>query len=262
MGYEKYSDNMEYSYYMKYLGCLNSSDFSFKVNEKTGNLEDVFPNYDNNDRIGIVVSEYGGTAGAGALIMSAITRFYDFYRDKLGKGPGKYFIYPEVFVFNIGKRLMTHDSMDIWPPHKQVVVENDAEQILEAINDRRITRLIVEDQAPVEGTFLLETLTSAKLRITSSIVYSPTGRVENSDIEVTTCKTAEDYVMLSLEQSAMIPDDIRTKLIESREKLKTGKDGNVLETYRFVNLEDALNMLTTNPELSKITEKYIAGSIE
>jgi hypothetical protein len=46
------------------------------------------------------------------------------------------------------------------PPHKEVIVDDDAEQILEAINDRGITRLLVEDKPLTSSVFLRETLST------------------------------------------------------------------------------------------------------
>ncbi len=36
---------------------------------------------------------------------------------------------------------------DVWPDHKEVTVPDHAEELLQAINDRGITRLLVEDGA-------------------------------------------------------------------------------------------------------------------
>ena len=38
-----------------------------------------------------------------------------------------------------------HRNLDIWPSHKEVVVEPEPEALLRTINDRAITRLVVED---------------------------------------------------------------------------------------------------------------------
>ncbi|MEH7378314.1 hypothetical protein [Neobacillus drentensis] len=94
---------------------------------------------------------------------------------------------------------MNHSWMDIWPPHKEVVVEDDPEQILEAINDRGITRLLVEDISPSSATFLRETISSAQHRIVSALANSPTGRVDQADITVISCSAAEENVLDSLD---------------------------------------------------------------
>ena len=57
---------------------------------------------------------------------------------------------------------------------------NDAERILEAINDRGVTRLLVPDAPPgrsrPEPDLERETLHSAQRRIRTALVYSPTGQ--------------------------------------------------------------------------------------
>jgi hypothetical protein len=69
-------------------------------------------------------------------------------------------------------------QLDVWPPHKEVIVDDDAEQILEAINDRGITRLLVEDKPLTSGVFLRETLSSARNRIVSALAFSATGALQ------------------------------------------------------------------------------------
>lgn len=54
--------------------------------------------------------------------------------------------------------MMDHSSLDVWPPHKEVIVPNEPEQILEAINDRGITRLLVEDVLPLPANFFRDGL--------------------------------------------------------------------------------------------------------
>lgn len=234
---------------------LVPDDFSFIIDQKEATFEDVFPNFTKHDRIGIIVSEKGGSIGASALIMAAITRFYDFYRPNLGDKHGETWIYPDYFVFHIGKQHLDHFWMDIWPPHKEVVVEDDPEQILEAINDRAITRLLVEDIKPVQGKFLKETLTSAKERILTTIAYSPTGRVEKGNIQVMSCAQAEHYVTKTLKRTEMTESN-RNKLTADRRALD--ENGNIVESYRKVTLNDALKMLTENEEQSEKTKKYLS----
>ncbi|SDJ21606.1 hypothetical protein SAMN05216352_1358, partial [Alteribacillus bidgolensis] len=124
---------------MHTIETLKSKDFDFEINGQKASLKEIFPGFNENDRIGIVTRTPGGSMGANALIMSALTWFYDFFRPELGDDPGKLRIYPDYFVLHVGKRYMNHTMIDVWPPHKDVVVEeDDPEQILEAINDRGI----------------------------------------------------------------------------------------------------------------------------
>lgn len=242
---------------MHTVNAMSYQDFDFELNGSKALLEDIFPGFNEYDRIGVVVREAGGGAGSSALLMSALTRFYDFFRPNLGVEPGAQFIYPEFFIFHVGKKHMTHYWMDIWPPHKEVVVkEDDPEQILEAINDRGITRLLVEDIAPSQPIFLRETLNSAKHRIVSALAYSPTGRVKNGDVKITSCEAAEKNVLDSIKISENLSKELLYELLERRELLKV--NGRVTETYRRIEVEEALHMLTENTEPGATTRSYFA----
>jgi hypothetical protein len=218
-------------------------------------LEAILPGFNEKDRIGVVVRQPGGGMGASALLMSALTRFYDFHRPNLGDEPGKLRIYPEFFVFHIGKRHMNHSWMDVWPPHKEVVVEDDPEQILEAINDRGITRLVVEDIAPSSATFLRETISSAKLRIVSALAYSPTGRVDRADVRIMSCSAAEANVLDSLKRSEELSEEVKEQLRQGRKLLLI--NGRVTETYRQIEPTDAIHMLTQSTEPGPTTRSYM-----
>jgi len=62
--------------------------------------------------------------------------------------PFDFFIYPDYFLFHVGRPLGDHARLDIWPRRKEVVVPEDPQGVLDAINDRAITRLVVEDGEP------------------------------------------------------------------------------------------------------------------
>jgi hypothetical protein len=220
---------------------LNSLDFTIKINGQEGVLEDIFPLFNKNDRLGIVVRRPGGGIGASGLLMAAITRFYDFYRLMLGNEPNKLRIYPDFFIFHIGKRHMNYYWLDIWPMHKEVILEDDPELILEAINDRGITRLLVEDNMPSNKSFLRETISSAESRIVSALAYSQGGRVENGDVSIKSCSDVEGYVYSTLKISEELTEDVRKQLEMERKALVS--DGRVTETYRRIKQSDAILML-------------------
>ena len=233
-----------------------SADYEFKINGQKGVIEDIFPNFNPNDRIGVVTHTPGGTMGANGLIMSALTRFYDFYRSELGDDPGKLRIYPDYFVFHVGKRHMNHTMVDIWPPHKDVIVlDDDPEQILAAINDRGITRLLVEDLSPCQPTFLRETVSSAKRRIVSALAYSPTGRVDNADVIIKSCQSAEKNVLATMEMSDEITVDRRELLKGKRQTLL--EDDRVVESYRRIEPSEAVKKLTLSTEMCDTTRSYM-----
>ncbi|KAA9017000.1 hypothetical protein [Niallia endozanthoxylica] len=234
---------------------LNSNDFVFNIDGSKASFDAVFPEFNEKDRIGIVVRKSAGGIGASALIMAAITRFYDFYRPQLGNESGKLRIYPDFFIFHVGKSHMNHYWMDVWPSHKEVIVENNPEHILEAINDRGITRLLVEDIPSSPATFLRETISSAQHRLVSALAYSPTGRVNQGDVSIMSCAAAEDCVLASLEMSEELTEEVREQLRKSRHALFS--KGRVMETYRRVEVSDALHMLTQSPNLISVIDRQM-----
>ncbi|AJY73475.1 hypothetical protein [Paenibacillus beijingensis] len=251
---------------------IHSADFELSACGRPASLEHIFPGFNRLDRIGFVVRQPGGGIGASALLMAAMAKFYDFYREQLGNKPGRLRIYPEFYIFHVGDRYMDHYWMDIWPSHKEVDVADEAEQILEAINDRGITRLLVPDAAPVNtvalyeraaaetldpssATFLAETVSSAETRILSALAYSATGRTKNADIQIGSCPEAENCVLASINSSHKLTDSEREQLRTSRQFLYT--DGRVTETYRRIPLSDALGMLTPCTRLSETTLNYM-----
>ncbi len=151
---------------------------------------------------------------------------------------------------------MDHSWMDIWPPHKEVVVGEDPEEILEAINDRGITRLLVEDIEPVSPTFLRETLSSAQHRIVTALAYSPSGRVNGADIKIASCLSAEENVLDSLNRSEELSEEVKEQLRKERESLYV--NGRITETYRRIEIADALKMLNDSTEQSKTTKRTMA----
>jgi len=235
---------------------IGIDDFEFKINDVKCSFEELLPGFHQYDRLGIVVREPAGSAGASALLMAAVTRFYDFYRQDLTDEEGGLRIYPDYFIFHVGKQHLDHYWMDIWPPHKEVIVEDDPEQILEAINDRGITRLIVEDIKPAHATFLQETISSAQQRIVSAIAYSPSGRVHFGDVSIASCPAAERFVFDSFNRSKKLFQQTAAQLKQKRENLFV--NGRVIETYRRIPLTDALYMLTRSNGPGFTTSRYLS----
>ena len=159
---------------------LSSPAFSIRVEGRAGVLDDVFPDFAERDRLGVVVRHPCGAIGASTLILAAVTAFYDAQR---AKGED-FFIYPDYFLFHVGARLGDHGMLDVWPAHKEVVVPDEPEELLRAINDRAVTRLLVEDRAPGEPRLERESLASARNRVATAVAYSPTGRLADADVLV------------------------------------------------------------------------------
>jgi len=108
---------------------LRTHDFEITVDGRTAALDDVFPGFDEQDRLGIVIHDHLGAAGAGSLILAAVTAFYD----QLRAGGEPFFAYADFFAFHVGADHGTLRKLDVYPAHKEVTVDNDAERILDEV---------------------------------------------------------------------------------------------------------------------------------
>jgi hypothetical protein len=244
---------------------LTSSSFRIEVAGRRARLEDLFEGFGEHDRLGVVVRHPCGAVGASGLITATITAFYDIQRSR---GPD-FFIYPDYFLFHVGRPLGDHGQLDVWPGHKEVVVPDESQRILEAINDRAITRLVVEDGDPGDPAFAREALASAHGRIVTCLAYSPTGRVADGDVTIATGEVTEGYVEAVLDPEAHLArlrsgdgdaDDggngyadsiearagevetaVRERILRGRRNLVEG--GVPVETYRRIGLDEALARL-------------------
>ncbi|MBV9425622.1 MAG: hypothetical protein JOZ98_22130 [Solirubrobacterales bacterium] len=218
---------------------LSSPSFGIRVGGRPGTLSDVLPEFGEQDRVGVVVRHPCGAVGASALILAAVTAFYDVQRSR----SEEFFIYPDYFLFHVGAPLGDHGMLDIWPSHKEVVVADDPEELLRAINDRGITRLLVEDRPAFdsESAFERESLASARNRIVSALAYSPTGRVADADVLAAGNAVTESYVAAVLERSTEVAPELREEVALGRRALV--EDGIPVESYRRLTLDDALARL-------------------
>jgi hypothetical protein len=177
--------------------ALRSEQFQITVDGHPARIEDVLPGFTEHDRLGIVIHDDLGAAGAGSLILATVTAFYD----QLRAAGEEFFAYADYFAFHVGSDHGTLRKLDVYPAHKELVVANDAEQILQAINDRGVTRLLVPDgplAAPAgpaaEAALQPETRHSAQRRIRTALVYSPTGQTTNTDVAVRGSAHSDAYI--------------------------------------------------------------------
>lgn len=216
---------------------LSSDVFTISANGLPGSLESLLPGFGPRDRLGIVTREPCGALGASTLILAAVTAFYD--RQRASGEP--FFIYPENFVFHVGRPHGDHGWLEVWPPHKEVVVADDPEALLEAINDRAVTHLVLPERVPRQVELRRETLASARAGIRTAIVYAEDGEVADADVEITGTAVTERYAATVLEQSTTIAAADRER-VAARRRARM-RDGAVAETYRRIELAEALKLL-------------------
>jgi hypothetical protein len=205
--------------------------FEIGIAGRHARLDELFEGFGEHDRLGLVVRRQCGAVGASGLITASVTAFYDIQR---GRGPD-FFIYPDYYLFHVGGRLGDHRRLDIWPPRKEVVVEADPQRILEAVVDRGITRLVVEDAPGREPRLDEETVASARARIATCLAYSPWGRVEGGDVRIATNPVTEGYV------DDILAAEPQPEISSARRALS--EDGVPVESYRRIELDEALALL-------------------
>jgi hypothetical protein len=238
---------------------LSSSSFEIEVGGVTAPLEELFEGFGEQDRLGVVLTQPCGAVGASALITATITAFYDIQR---ARGPD-FFVYPDYYLFHVGRPLGDHGRFDIWPRHKEVVLPDGADRLLEAVNDRAVTRLVVEDGAAGEPPSDPGAVASARARIETCLTYSPSGRVDDADVRIASNPVTEGYVEAILDPEARIArlraegneeraDAIAARAGEvdraSRQRILAGRSdlaehGVPVETYRRIGLDEALGRL-------------------
>jgi hypothetical protein len=238
---------------------LRSSLFEVRVEGRPAAIPDLFEGFGEQDRLGLVMSTPCGAVGASALIAATITAFYDFHRAR----GGDFFVYPDYYLFHVARPLGDHARLDVWPRRKEVMVGDEPQAILEAIDDRGITRLVVEDGEPTAPDLEDEALASARGRIRTCLAYSPAGRVRNGDVEIAANDVTEGYVEAILDPETRIARlraegntariaaiesrigeverDVRLAILRERRALR--RDGRPVETYRRISLDEALGLL-------------------
>ncbi len=252
---------------------LAEEQFGIEIDGRQATRADVFPEWGDYDRVGVIVDRPLGAIGCSLLAQLSITSFYD-------RRPSRrdVVVYPELYFFHVGQRFGNHGYYDLYPPRKEVVTSRDPAEVLEAINDRAITRLVVVDGAPRRTIHHHTEPASTADRVVSAYAYDPSGRVADADIRIaalhkaTTANTSiilrpgasyaeqmrvrtelatargtryampDDEVSLTDDYlSDDVPDSAREAILAQRESISA--DGLPVETYRRVSVEDAMRML-------------------
>jgi hypothetical protein len=243
---------------------LSSSMFEISAEGRPVRLEQLFEDFGDQDRLGVIVNRPCGAVGASALIAATVTAFYDIQR---ARGPD-FFVYPDYYLFHVGRALGDHGMLDVFPSRKEVVVPEEPDAVLDAVNDRAITRLVVPASTPPatgEHAFDPVALASARGRIATCLAYSPSGRVAGGEVRIASNPVVEGYVESILDPESHlaalragddqdrayadsiearrgeVAPELRTQIREARRELL--EDGRPVETYGRITLDEALRSL-------------------
>ncbi|MCR5980256.1 hypothetical protein GDN83_21360 [Gordonia jinghuaiqii] len=164
---------------------LNQGLFEIEVAGSAASSEDVFPEWSQYDRIGIAVSEPFGSLGASLLMQLATTLFYDARPSRRDQAPQ----YPQIYLFHVRRLHGDHSNFDFWPERHEVRVDSGYD-LLGAINDRAITRLLLphSDSASLDYIYAHPSgwtdRYAAEDRLRSVLTYSPSGQVDGGDVVI------------------------------------------------------------------------------
>jgi hypothetical protein len=158
---------------------LRESHFRVDVGDGPGTYRDLFPGWNSRDRVGLIVDSPIGGIGASLIVQLSVVAHFAHDPARIGRN------YPDLFVFHIGDFHGSHSPFDAFPPRKEVVLPNDPALILEAINDRGISRLLVVDGPAEPVRHHLREPEAAQESIKNVFAYSPRGQVAEADVSVT-----------------------------------------------------------------------------
>lgn len=256
---------------------LRTDMFAVQLDGAKAGIGDLFPGWTTLDRFGLVIDETMGGVGATHLLQSAMMAYYDARPERRAARA----VYPEIYAFHIGKSHGAHAPYDFWPARREVVLRtDDPREVLDAINDRGITRLAIPDRPMRDVIHRPKEPEAALDRIASAFVYSPSGRVAGGDVEITgtdrrtefnptqtlrpvaeiigqrrapgalnssgiPIKEADDDYSRWLEScDAEIRPEDRQRARDRREALRS-PEGLVTESYRRVDVAEALKRLAS-----------------
>lgn len=257
---------------MHVLTLLKADMFDIRLGGQPAAIADILPDWHSHDRFGLVIDEPLGGIGATHLLQVAMTAFYDIKPSR----KTELTVYPEIYAFHVGRPRGAHAPYDFWPARREVILETtDHRLILDAINDRGITRLAVPDRPMRDVVHRPKEEDAALDRIASAFVYDASGRVAGPDLEIAGRDRRTEYnpdqVLRPFEEerlAAMKPSSTRPvkeldtsyadwlrlragditegeRLAALKRRTDLRQGGLVTEAYRRVGVKEALRRLAS-----------------
>jgi hypothetical protein len=247
------------------IASLHSDMFSVLLDGTPSSIDGVLPDWTLWDRLGVVIDEPMGGIGASHMIQIAITSYYEASERRRGALE----VYPDIYAIHVGKGWGTHSAFDFWPARREVILSDDPRDLLDAINDRGITRLVVPDRPEAALDYRPKEADTAIDRITSAFAYHPSGRADRADVTISgkdkrteinpsrvirpirlekTVKTAKAFKETDLayiewlkeRDNDVTAEDVARVELQRKALLK---DGAATETYRRIGVVEALKRM-------------------
>lgn len=131
---------------------MSTAGFDIVADGSPATFDDAFQGFAVSDRVGVVTCSPGGSLAAAPLLLASVARYYELLRAR----GDEFYRYPGYYVIHVGDQRAYHGWLDVWSANKEVVVAAHGEAVLEALNDRAITRVVLEDAGNEPGELLRE----------------------------------------------------------------------------------------------------------
>jgi hypothetical protein len=148
---------------------MSTAGFEIMVDGRPATFDDVLPGLTLNDRVGVVTHSPGGSLAAAPLLLASVARYYELLRAR----GDKFYRYPGYYVIHVGRQHAYHGWLDVWSANKEVVVAAHGEAVLEALSDRAITRVVLEDAGNAPGELMRENVNWLCEDVQNLLTYVP-----------------------------------------------------------------------------------------
>lgn len=217
---------------------LTTADFAPTIEDRPATFAELLPGVTRDSRVAIVAHTPAGAFGAAVTLLGLVTYWYD-QRARAGED---FFEYPDYFYLQVGGGGRADlGQLEIWPAHKQLIVAQCTQDLLEAIGDRAINYLLIEDRAPDRAAVLRETRNALPRHLRGALVYDASGVAARADVAVRCSVAAERHVSLAIDSSAELSPELRRSARQHRRDMML--DGQVTERLRRVSLEEGVELL-------------------
>lgn len=227
---------------------VKTSEFAFSAGGNAATFDDVLPDFGPTERVGVVSRTPGSAHRAAGLVLAAVARFYELRLQV----SDDFYAYPDFYVFHVGELRGYHGMIDVWPEHKEVVVGGNAESIVSAVNDRGVTRLLIEEAPPAPGLMARETVEGFRQGIRTVYSFDPFGPARPlDDVAVTPSEAGIQAIRQSAEISrSIVGGDLVARLVDG---------AGAPQSFRRITADEALSVLSgygdPDPNLT-MSERY------
>ncbi len=188
---------------------IRTDEFAITAGGAPATLEEVLPGLTTADRVAVVTHTPGGSLAAAPLLLAAVGRYYE----ELRRERDDFYRYPSYFVVHVGGLQAYHGWLDVWAEHKEVVVPANAEAVLDALHDRGVTRVLLEDVTPGPGVLMRETVNWLLEDVRDVLRFTP--GVREGSLTVRPSEAAARLVRQAVDASqGLLPDETARRLVE------------------------------------------------